>query len=137
MQAQRRGDNMLDFICEHPYISVNVICAAFTGASCVCEPLRQISGSILIFTVLLGVVVFPYLVIINFISFFAVLKDKTGLGIFLSLIGGSVGSFIASSASDKKSTALNVIFKISVWFVICVIVSGVIFIENDFRLVGF
>ncbi|MBD5146475.1 MAG: hypothetical protein HDT21_11300 [Ruminococcus sp.] len=123
---------------NHPYITTNIICAIVTVIFCVCEPLRQIPGVILVIILLLGFrfIVFPYIIIINLLSLIAVSKDKIVLGIVLSLFGGSVGSFIAAQASDKKSTVINIIFNISVWFVICVIVGGIIYIENDFRLVG-
>ena len=113
------------------YIVVNILCAALFFISCYNSVLRECALLIWAFSF----VFLPYLAIINGISIYTVIKDKMNISAVLSLLGGSLGGFITARVLRKKSLVINIIFNISVWFVVWCIVGGYLFVA-DFMLHG-
>ncbi|MDE5577141.1 MAG: hypothetical protein K2J11_07125 [Oscillospiraceae bacterium] len=114
------------------YIVVNILCAALFFIGCCNSVLRSCALLIWAFSF----VFLPYLAIINGISIYTVKKDKMKISAVLSLLGGSLGGFITARVLRKKSLAINIIFNISVWFVVWCIAEGYLFVFVDFMLNG-
>lgn len=106
------------------YIVLNILCAAVVFIGCYNSYLRLYALAFLEIVASFARAVSIYVVIINCISIYAVIKDKMKIGAVLSLLGGSLGGFITARVLRKKSLAINIIFNISVWFVVWVIVGG-------------
>lgn len=102
------------------YTSVNILCAALFFIGCCNSVLRSYALLIWAFSF----VFLPYFAIINGISIYTVKKDKMKISAVLALLGGSLGGFITARVLMKKSLAINIIFNISVWFVVWCIVGG-------------
>lgn len=117
------------------YIVVNILCAAAAVICCCNLVLRECALLIWAFSFAFSFVFLPYLAIINGISIYTVIKDKMKISAILSLLGGSLGSFITARVLRKKSLAINIIFNILVWFVVWCIVGGYLFVA-DFMLHG-
>lgn len=105
------------------YIVVNILCAAVV-ILCWCNSvLRSYALLIMAFSFLFV----PYLVIINGISIYTVIKDKMKISAVLSLLGGCLCGFITARVLRKESLAINIFFNIWIWFVVWCIVGGYLF----------
>lgn len=108
------------------YIVVNILCAAVV-ILCWCNSvLRSYALLIMAFSFLFV----PYLVIINGISIYTVIKDKMKISAVLSLLGGCLCGFITARVLRKESLAINIFFNIWIWFVVWCIVGGYLFVAD-------
>lgn len=118
------------------YIALNILCAAVVFIGCYNSDLRLYALAFLEIVASSAFVVSIYIVIINCISIYTVIKDKMKISAVLSLLGGSLGGFITARVLRKKSLAINIIFNVWVWFVVWCIVGGYLFVFVDFMLNG-
>lgn len=118
---------------RHPCLLTNIIGLA-AAIICCATPLRSITGVIGMVMMISGGVVFPYLFIMNVVSFIVVLKNKILAGTVLSLLGGALGSLLAQTFVQSDSKSFKVISTACMWIFICLIASGLVYINNDFRL---
>lgn len=122
------------FFDRHPYIGTSIIGFIVTVICCI-TPLRKLMGAIGVLMFLLGGNILSlYLVIINIAAFIAVSNEKIRAGAVLSFFGGSLGCLLALSFVQPDSNSVKIISTACLWFLICVVISGFLFMAFDFRL---
>ncbi len=125
------------FFDRHPYIGTSIIGFIVTVICCI-TPLRQLVGAMGAMGVLLFLlgrrILSLYLMIINIAAFIAVSNEKIRAGAVLSFFGGSLGCLLALSFVQPDSNSVKIISTACLWFLICVVISGLLFMAFDFRL---
>ncbi|MGN1304311.1 MAG: hypothetical protein ACI4YB_04660 [Oscillospiraceae bacterium] len=135
MAVSEQKNNFSDsYFDRHPYIGTSIIGFIVTVICCI-TPLRQLIGTIGVLMFMLGGSILSlYLVIINIAAFIAVSNEKIRAGAALSFFGGSLGCLLALSFVQPDSNSVKIISTACLWFLICVVISGLLFIAYDFRL---